>query len=206
MTLQSENINELMTALAKAQGKMSHAVKDSTNPHFKSKYADLASVWNACREPLAEQGLAVTQTMDFSGDRQVLITTLGHSSGQWMRSLMALPPCTKPQEVGSLLSYFRRYSLASMVGVYQDDDDAETVQKVHRDAPKEVPKEVPRGQKLTPSQCEELCEWLIQFPDAEKGICEKFSLSNVYDLEQKNYHYVISVLEKRKKNKEKEVA
>lgn len=199
MSLQSDNINELMAALAKAQGKMSHAVKDSTNPHFKSKYADLASVWNACREPLAEQGLAVTQTMDFSGTRQVLVTTLGHSSGQWMRSLMALPETSKPQEVGSMLSYFRRYSLASMVGVYQDDDDAESAQKVHR----EPAKEAPTGPKITQAQCAELDDWFTEFPDAKKGICEKFELTSVYDLQAKDFSYVVSVLERRKKNKEK---
>lgn len=199
MSLQSENINELMTSLAKAQGKMSHAVKDSTNPHFKSKYADLASVWNACREPLAEQGLAVTQTLDFSGTRQVLVTTLGHSSGQWMKSLMALPETSKPQEIGSMLSYFRRYSLASMVGVYQDDDDAESAQKGFREPSKEAPK----GAKISEVQCAELDDWFTEFPDAKKGLCEKFGLTTVYDLEAKDFAYVISVLERRRQNKDK---
>jgi len=129
---QSQAINEIATALAKAQGQMSAAAKDSSNPHFKSKYADLASVWQACREPLSSNGLSVTQTLDLIGEKQVLITTLFHSSGQWIRSVMMMPNCSKPQETGSILSYYRRYSLASICGVYQSDDDAEIAQAPHR--------------------------------------------------------------------------
>jgi hypothetical protein len=130
---QSEQINELITALAKAQGQMKAAIKDSTNPHFKSKYADLASVWDACRDPLSNNGLAVTQTVTCDTDKQVLITMLGHSSGQWIRSNMVLPiQKGGPQELGSCLSYCRRYSLAAMVGVFQDDDDGERVETSNR--------------------------------------------------------------------------
>jgi len=194
MSLQSEQINELMGALAKAQGEMSHAVKDSTNPHFKSRYADLASVWQACRDPLAKNGLAVTQTLDFAGERQVLVTTLGHSSGQWLKSMMALP-IQKPgaQELGSCLSYCRRYALASMVGVYQDDDDAEVATK----------REAPKGPKITSRQLEEIHEWLLEFPDSAKALCEKFGIQEIAELEQKDFAFVISVFEKRKKVKEK---
>lgn len=133
MSVQSEQINELMGALAKAQGEFTHASKDTANPYFKSKYADLAAVWQACREPLSKNGLAVTQTMDIAGEKQVLITMLSHSSGQWIKSLMVIPVQKPgPQELGSCLSYCRRYALAALVGVYQDDDDAETAQKPYR--------------------------------------------------------------------------
>ena len=66
--LKSDTIGELATALAKAQGAIKHAVKDSTNPHFKSSYADLASVWEACRQPLSDNGLSVTLTMRLHRD------------------------------------------------------------------------------------------------------------------------------------------
>jgi hypothetical protein len=194
MTLQSEQINELMGALAKAQGEMSHAVKDSVNPHFKSKFADLASVWQACRDPLAKNGLAITQTMDFSGERQVLVTTLGHASGQWIKSIVALP-IQKPgaQELGSCLSYCRRYALASMVGVYQDDDDAEVATK----------REPVKGPRITSKQLDEIHEWLLDFPDSAKALCDKFGIQEIAELEQKDFAFVISVFEKRKKAKEK---
>lgn len=135
MTIQSENINELMAALAKAQSEMSHAVKDSNNPYFKSKYADLPSVWEACRGPLTRNGLAVTQTLSHDGERTILNTILGHSSGQWIRSAMVLPVQKPgPQEIGSCITYCRRYSLAAIVGMCQDDDDGEAAQAPYRDA------------------------------------------------------------------------
>lgn len=189
MSMQSDNINELMTALAKAQGKMSHASKDSENPHFRSRYADLASVWQACREPLASNGLAVTQTLDFLGDRQVLVTTLGHSSGQWIKSVMVLPQTGKPQEQGSLLSYYRRYSLASIAGVYQADDDAEAAQAPHR------------SQAISDEQCAILDSILQDLPGSDKGICEKFGLKSVYDLPASQFDFVVNTLRKRQKAK-----
>lgn len=122
---QSENINELAGALAKAQGEIRGAVKDSTNPHFKSKYADLASVWDACRLPLSKHGLAVIQTTEPTDNGRVrVITTLAHSSGQWVRGTLDVAPTQNtPQGMGSALTYCRRYALAAMVGVAPDDDD-----------------------------------------------------------------------------------
>jgi hypothetical protein len=127
--LHSENINELAAALSKAQGMMSGARKDSENPFFKSRYADLESVWEACRLPLATHGLAVIQTVS-SDDSGLFVTTmLTHSSGQWIKDILRLNPKDgTPQAMGSCISYGRRYSLAAVVGVYQTDDDAEAAQ------------------------------------------------------------------------------
>lgn len=122
---QSESIAALSAALAKAQGAMSGALKDAANPFFKSKYADLESVWSACRAPLAANGLAVIQTTDFM-DGVRIITTLAHSSGEWIRGVLPIMATkTDPQGTGSAITYARRYALAAIVGVYQTDDDAE---------------------------------------------------------------------------------
>ena len=125
---QSPEIKDLAAALAKAQSKIKGAVKDSNNPFFNSQYADLASVWDACREQLTTNGLAVTQAMDVHSDGKtaVIITTLMHVSGQWTNSM--LPIVTEkntPQGIGSAITYMRRYALAALVGVPQIDDDAE---------------------------------------------------------------------------------
>lgn len=128
--MKSEHINELAAALAKAQAKIRGAVKDSANPFFKSSYADLQSVWDAIREPLAANGLCVIQTTatNAAGGLE-LITTLAHSSGQWIEGRFpVLPLKNEPQAVGSAVSYSRRYSLAAIAGVYQTDDDAEQAQ------------------------------------------------------------------------------
>lgn len=123
----SETIGELAKALAKAQGAMVGAVKDQANPFFKSKYADLASVWDACRKPLADNGLSVVQTEEFFFDNPDLVcvsTILMHESGEWIRGILAVKPVkSDPQAVGSAITYLRRYSLQSMVGVAPEDDD-----------------------------------------------------------------------------------
>lgn len=122
---QSEHINELATALAKCQGEITPAIKDSANPFFKSKYADLNAVWDACREPLSKHGLAVIQTMDKDeAGNLLLITTLCHSSGQWIRSRSPIPLLkSDPQAMGSSITYMRRYNLSAIVGISTDEDD-----------------------------------------------------------------------------------
>ena len=127
MLNQSESIANLSLALSIVQGKMSHAIKDSANPFFKSKYADLESVWDACRSLLAENGLAV---MQFPGlytdhDKSMSLTTvISHKSGEYISQEMSVP-VTKAdaQGAGSALTYMRRYALAAVVGVVQADDD-----------------------------------------------------------------------------------
>lgn len=126
---QSESIAALAAALSKAQALITGALKDSANPYFKSKYADLASCWDACRKPLTDNGLAVIQTIEASEARAVLVTTLCHASGEWVKSYC--PILTKddsPQGQGSGITYARRYALAAMVGLAQIDDDAEVAQ------------------------------------------------------------------------------
>ena len=122
--MQSDQINELAMALSKVQGEMSSAIKDSSNPFFKSKYADLSSIWNCCKEPLSKNGLAIIQTMDLKEGQNVLITTLAHASGQWMRScLPILNEKNNAQGLGSAITYMRRYALSAIVGVTCDEDD-----------------------------------------------------------------------------------
>lgn len=122
--IQSENINELACALSKAQGELMPAIKDSKNPFFKSNYADLSSVWTSCKEALSKNGLAIIQTMDMKDGQNVLITTLAHSSGQWMRScLPILNEKGNAQGMGSAITYMRRYALSAIVGVTCDEDD-----------------------------------------------------------------------------------
>ena len=125
----SDTINEIATALAKAQGEMAGARKDSANPFFKSKYADLASVWDACRDALTQHGLAVVQSPSAEGQRVSVDTLLVHSSGQWMRGCVSVTAKDdSPQAIGSAITYLRRYALQSFVGVAPEEDDAEAAQ------------------------------------------------------------------------------
>jgi hypothetical protein len=121
----SATIGELTKALSKAQGVMHGAKKENVNPAFRSKYADLASVWEACRKPLSDNGLAVVQTMRPVPDGAHVVTTLLHTSGEWVRSELFIPSTKKDAHgVGSACTYARRFALAAMVGIAPEDDDA----------------------------------------------------------------------------------
>jgi len=135
---QSADISELAAALSKAQGRITGALKDSANPFFKSKYADLASVWDACREQLSANGLAVIQSLEDGIEQVTVVTILAHSSGQWLRSRVSVHPVkADPQGLGSAITYLRRYALAAIVGVAQIDDDAEAAMgRKETDAPR----------------------------------------------------------------------
>ena len=112
-------LNELAAALAKAQGAMNNASMNRINPHFKSKYADLAALWDAVRKPLSDNGLSVVQIIRDGS----LHTMLLHTSGQRLCSDYPLPATARPQEMGSALTYARRYSLSALVGIAADEDD-----------------------------------------------------------------------------------
>lgn len=117
-------LDKLFAALAKAQGQIEGASKDKVNPHFKSRYADLASIWDACRKALSDNGLAVIQFPVSDGDLVGVRTILGHSSGQSVESVAwTMPQAKGPQALGSCVTYLRRYSLAAAVGVAPDEDD-----------------------------------------------------------------------------------
>lgn len=124
------SIGALVAALAKAQGAMTGAKKDAVNPHLKSKYADLASVWDAVRGPLSANGLAVIQTTEPAQAGVCVVTLLAHSSGEWIRSRLFMPTQKNDaQGVGSALTYARRYALAAITGIAPDDDDGEEAAK-----------------------------------------------------------------------------
>ena len=139
---QSQEIGELAAALAAAQATFTFASKDSTaamGNAGKRKYADLQSVLEAVREGLTANGLAVVQAPMPAENGIKLRTTLAHKSGQWMASELCLPQDKMGgvQGMGSALTYARRYALAAMVGIAQDDDDGETAMQESRKAQKQ---------------------------------------------------------------------
>ena len=122
----SELINELANALCRAQSQMGGAVKDSSNPFFKSKYADITSVIKAIKQPFADNGLSYTQ-FPISNEHGVGVSTrLMHISGQYLEMEYTLPTVKRdPQASGSAITYARRYALQSIAGIPVADDDAE---------------------------------------------------------------------------------
>jgi hypothetical protein len=135
----------LFGALAKAQAKIEGATKGNVNPHFRAKYADLASVWDACREALTSNGIAVIQRpIPTAGDVVTLETILAHESGEWISGQITMRPTkADPQGIGSCLTYARRYALAAMVGVAPEDDDGNAASR-------------PAAKPITDEQAEEI--------------------------------------------------
>jgi len=125
----SDSIKHIAPALLAAQKQMTFASKDSNNPHYKTKYAGLPQVIDAIKGPLNDNGITFLQTPSIptiDDVRLVLVTRLLHESGEWIEDTAICPmPKQDPQGLGSAMTYLRRYSLAAICGLYQDDDDAE---------------------------------------------------------------------------------
>jgi len=170
---QSETIEKLAEALAKAQGQMEGAKKTSENTvaaNVKRKYADLSSVWDACRAPLSENGLSIVQFTDGGPSDVTVITRLIHASGQWLESSLTVR-ATKPdaQGLGSAITYGRRYSLMAMVGIAPEDDDGQAAcqpaeqPKAARPAPRPQPVQAAGGPPPeAPSQKDEAKHYALE--------------------------------------------
>jgi hypothetical protein len=128
----SEQINELATALSKAQGAWGALKKDSRNPHFGNKYASLSAIFDVVQAPLAENGLSLLQLPQPTGEQEVCVETVVlHTSGQWISCEVALPVSkADAQGFGSAVTYAKRYGAAAILRIAADeDDDAESARK-----------------------------------------------------------------------------
>lgn len=183
----SPEIGLLAEALCKAQGVIEGAKEDSLNPFFKSKYADLASVWNACKKPLSSNGLCVLQTIENSEDRMFLVTTLAHSSGQWIKSQMPILMTKQdPQALGSAITYCRRYALAAMVGVCPADDDAEDAMRTARK---------PEIATIGKQQVDEIEHLLGDRQELREKLLKWAGVNAISEIPTTKYHSVIKSIE-----------
>jgi hypothetical protein len=190
----STDIGELAAALAKAQGEMAGAKKDSENPFFSSHYAALDSVWDACREPLSKNGLSVIQfpKAKFIGTpepyewtarsgekrhgvrvvcRVSVLTRLAHSSGQWVEDTMSTLLSTgDPQSVGSATTYLRRYALQAVAGIAPEDDDGEGA---HGSEHARQTKRAPAGEPQTKGEPSKLDQLRIDIVKAADELAQR---------------------------------
>lgn len=151
----SESIKELSKALVAFQGDVENATKGSTNPAFKSKYADLAEILNTIRQPLHKHGLAVTQHPSYENGAVHIDTLLLHESGEFLYSCTVIPVTKQDaQGAGSAITYGRRYSLAAILGISQEDDDGNG--SIGTQKYRKVEQRLP---PLAPAQEEEVFEW-----------------------------------------------
>jgi hypothetical protein len=118
----SEAIDQLATALAAAQSEMKNAKLNKVNPHFKSKYADLAEIRDTVTPALSKHGLAMVHGLDPSDNGIHVVSRLLHKSGQWIESRFPIA-YDKPQVMASGVTYGRRYNSSALTNISADDDD-----------------------------------------------------------------------------------
>lgn len=168
---------ELYGALAKAQGEITNATKDSTNPHFKSDYASLASILDTVKPALSKHGIAVFQGTAFDGSLVTVTTVLAHAGGGSISSEASCVPIKADgQGIGSATTYMRRYGLAAMTGVAQADDDGEE-SALPDPEPEEVaknikPKPVEKKAKPKPNVPQDAVEKVIEGIEAGRGTAD----------------------------------
>jgi hypothetical protein len=140
MISNSESCAQIFTALAAAQSKFKPVKKTSENPFFSSKYAALDEVIEATKDALSENGICFLQMPTIVDGKFVLITRLGHKSGEWLQ--FDYPIMTTKQDAqgyGSGVTYARRYSLQSILGIAaESDDDGNAASQPKNDPVKKV--------------------------------------------------------------------
>lgn len=125
MCNKSESIKNIAVALAKFNGEVSKIDKDSTNPHFRNKYASLDNIIDEVRPILTKHGLSIIQMPGGDGEKFTMTTMLIHESGEWIESepIVMRPVKNDPQGIGSCATYARRYSLAAFLSLNTGEDD-----------------------------------------------------------------------------------
>ena len=190
----SADTAKLDAALAKAQGEIEAAAKDSVNPHFKNRYADIAAVWAAIRPAMAKHGISVTQWPVHAEDGRLhIVTRLAHA-GEWIRAHFSIPVTKQdPQGYGSSITYARRFALAAAVGVVADEDDdgnAAAARPTARQEPKPEPAKPVETlvdailRKFNEAETSAAFEELVQRAQAkwsQLGVSDKARVSNAIE-------------------------
>ena len=181
----SETISALATALCKAQSQIDDATKTGLNPAFRSKYADLASVRAAIREPLAVNDLSVVQGPRKAEGGVEVETMILHKSGEWISESVFIPVTKNDAHgMGSGITYARRYGLMALLCIATDDDDGNAAVQSSPAAPakKAPPKADPEkvmlaGRAFASKGTESLRNWYKALPNDERGAVDADDLN-----------------------------
>lgn len=183
-------------AFLKLQSAIKPAIKDATNPAFKSRYADLGAVWEAIKTPLQDAGFSIIQSPNFDGDQMWLETIIMHVNGDKITGRYPIKPVkADPQGVGSAITYARRYSISAMLGVIaDDDDDGNAASNGNGKAP------APTG-KISAGQLQQLTDLLIRVDADVPKFCQHFKVEAVPDLPAAKFSTAVEMLNLKGANK-----
>jgi hypothetical protein len=192
--LMSEQIDQLATALAKAQGEMPVAYKNSKNPFFKSMYADFESITNACVPSMSKYGLSFFQSITEEDDKSYLITVVMHSSGQWIKSKARIKPAKEDvQAFSSYNTYLKRICLSSIIGIAtgEADDDGNSAAEQPRmvnhynQPPSSIQQVI--VEKISKDQLEQLEHDLDGYPEIKTKVIAALNLERLSDMPRPSF-------------------
>jgi hypothetical protein len=190
MTDKKMTIHEAFCA---AQLKIGGARKTATNPHFKSKYADLKECFNACSDILNECGIHISQPTMQEGDLFVIRTILTHTSGESMQDfgvpIVGWQGAKNPaQAFGSGQTYARRYGLCGMVGIAPEDDDG---QSLTQDKPKAIT-------YIPPQQLQNLMGLADELSVNLEGFCARLGVKSLSEIPSNQYQEAVDLMETKR--------
>jgi hypothetical protein len=175
----SEQVDKIFQALVKAQSEMGKAKKVNDNPFFKSKYADLSELIDVSKDVLTSNGLAVIQSPGASGQAVTVTTRIIHSSGQWIEDAITLQAIkTDPQAIGSAITYARRYQLAAILNIAQEDDDGNSASDRHGTNP-EPKKDTPEIVALKQALIDYLNAGVFEYPENVEAVIAKNDIAGM---------------------------
>lgn len=189
MNPEKMNNVDLLLALTKAQKEIRPPVKDKLNPRFKSRYASLDAIYDACRLPLANHGLTLSHSVEDTSGKFFLRTTLSHISGQTLENAFPLfIEQQNSQGLGSALTYGRRYAICSLLALPADeDDDGESSDK-----------ESPKALKLSHEQMREIEGLLKDDEDLRSRILKGYGVERLSDINSTEFGPMVFKIKKIK--------
>lgn len=204
--LNSENINELVIALAAAQEEMKPPEKDKAAQY--GKYASLGSVLSCIKGPLRKHNLVLTQQLGREGEQTVLVTTLMHTSGQFIKSSIPVIPMKHPnplQGIGGAITYLKRYSIVAMLCIDADEDtdgNIEVAQTQKNNGNSSIQNPAKVDKQISNKQVEEIYSWIKNYSDQEwfDKALSHFKIDDPYQLKESHYVSIKDSHERRVKD------
>ena len=199
----SEDISKLALALSKFQGSVGPIYKTKSAGNgsaYSYKYADLSEIMGTISKTLSECELSLSQILTEAEGERVIVTMLMHSSGQWIRGLAKIPEQKDIQGLGKAITYLRRYSLSSILGVAaEDNDNAQSIkdnEMVTKKPAGKVAASSPKAGKITEEQKETLADLAVQIDDLNliSQLCNQFRINNIEDVDSAGYQTVYNAL------------